>query len=104
MGLFTEKKHRGGIFQDPDFNAEITKRIRERLLHAMEAEKASAIVNNVTQNAHGGGGLMEHMGSPEDADYAVDIERRDLPEINPETGRPMGWTKKVTRTRVPKGG
>ncbi len=87
--------------------------IRRRLLQEIEREQAggASVVNNV----YGGGapivpseapsqGLMGQMGGQAGAtedpyDYFVDIVRKDLPEINPETGKPIGWEKSVRRHR-----
>lgn len=69
---------------------------------------AASIVNNV----YGGQmpSLMGTMGyggpggpSDDDFDYLVDIKREDLPELNPLTGKPRGWTKTVHRRRELRG-
>lgn len=88
MGLF------GGddtLFDDPKFKQQMLRRIRQRMLESVK-EKAAAGGGH----AEGPGGMMEHM-SPEDSDYFVDITRKDLPDVNPLTGKPEGWSKNVHR-------
>lgn len=104
------------IFNDPEFQQEMIKRIREKLMASMDGggaspgKDATSIVNNLYGNSGGGmNGLVEQMNggpqgpAPDDFDYLVDIERRDLPEVNEATGRPVGWKKTVNRRRIPKG-
>lgn len=50
----------------------------------------------------GASSIAEQM-TPEEWDYYVDITREDLPEINPDTGKPRGWKKKVHRYTTKKG-
>lgn len=104
MGLFGK--------DDPYDDNALIRAARKRILQELQAKKAAAssvINNNVYGNSMaGGGGLMERMngaGPSEDPglyDYLVDIERRDLPEVNPHTGKPAGWTKRVHRHRQEK--
>ncbi len=83
--------------------------VRKRILKQLEKEEGSA---NVTNNMYAGGmdnashtgGVMSQLGSGQGEDpfdYLVDIERDD--KRDPETGKVMGWKKKVHRYRVPKG-
>lgn len=90
------------LFNDPRFEQQMAARIRRRMLEAM-AERASGAPPAAAGGAGPGGVMGALGGDPEDADYMVDIERRDLPDINPETGKPVGWTKKVSRKRIPRG-
>ncbi len=94
---------------DPLDDAALIKAARKRILRQLDAEQTGGGANSVINNyGGGGGGLMERMnggGEAEDPglyDYLVDIERRDLPEINPDTKKPVGWTKKVHRHREEK--
>jgi hypothetical protein len=56
------------------------------------------------------GGMAQQEIKPEDYEYLVDIEKRDVygePEIDPETGMPMkqkplGWDKSVKRYAKPR--
>lgn len=83
----------------------LIKAARKRILRELEAQQAAGVINNV----YGGSqGLTERMnGAPADdqslRDFFVDIERRDLPERDPETGKPIGWTKKVKRYSAERG-
>jgi hypothetical protein len=109
MGIF-------GSNEDERYSdAAIIRAARKRLLEqiAAKAEAASpSFVNNVYGGGgapHMGGGVMDRMGSsaslsPEDDpyDYMVNILREDLPDVNPATGKPKGWSKTVTRSRVRK--
>lgn len=89
---------------------------RKRLLAELGGGgDASRIVNNIYGGGSsgmggGGGGLFDSLtggeaspagGQPgEDPfDYFVDITRKDLPEINEATGKPIGWEKRVHRFR-----
>ena len=85
--------------------------MRQRLLDEIQKrQEHQAIINNV----YGGGshekpasmGVADQLGSAGDGedpyDYFVDITRKDLPEINPQTGKPMGWEKSVHRHRQKK--
>lgn len=99
MGLF------GGDDDELD-DAALIKAARRRLLAEIENQKAASIINNVYGGGtgSGGGGVMDHMPSPsspgEDPyDYFVDITRKDLPDMNPNTGKPAGWEKSVHRYR-----
>ncbi len=101
MGLFP------GSDDDETSDQALIKAARKRIMRELEAQHAASVVNNITQNASGGGrgGLMESMngGGGEDPglyDYLVDIEKKDIPGEN--GGKPMGWTKKVHRYRSEK--
>ena len=91
----------------PDDQA-IIAAVRRRLLQEIENKgQTSSIINNVYgtgRDPEAGAGDVRGMmlGGEDPFDYMVDIERRDLPDINPETGKPMGWTKKVRRYREKK--
>ena len=80
--------------------------LRRRMLDELERrDDIKPIVNNIY--GHGVGGLMgeAYQGDPEnrdDYDYFVDIMRKDLEDKDPETGKPLGWEKKVHRYRSPK--
>lgn len=99
MGLFSKNSDADALD-----DAALIKAARKRILRELEMQSGgmgggAAVTNNVYG---GGGGLMERMnGAPSDdgdlRDYMVDIERRDLPELNPLTKKPVGWTKKVRR-------
>lgn len=79
--------------------------IRKRQLADIERRDSERIVNNIYGGGIGAGGVSGQMGGggggefqdPADRDYFVDIVREDLPEINPDTGRPRGWKKRVHR-------
>lgn len=100
----------GGIANNvdeaPDDNM-LLQAIRKRILKDIEEKQTASIINNV----YGTGtvppqndikGLMAGGGDGEDPfDYMVDIERRDLPELNAQ-GKPVGWSKKVRRYREKK--
>ncbi len=95
--------------EDVDYRDQLNAAIRKRLLAEIEQGRGGSgqsVVNNVYGGgapAAGGGGIREMMGSPEDRDYFVDIEREDLPDINPATGKPKGWKKKVHRFSTGRG-
>lgn len=89
-------------------DAALIRAARKRILGQLAGEKAAkqaAIVNNVYGG--GGGGVMDQMAgrgaaspSPDGDDpysYYVDITRKDLPDVNPHTGKPAGWEKSVHR-------
>jgi hypothetical protein len=67
-------------------------------MYSLPGEAAEA-----TQRARQQGGSIAEQMTPEDWDYYVDIQREDLPEINPETGKPLGWKKKVHRYTTKRG-
>ncbi len=101
MGLFGKKSD-----SDALDDAALIQAARKRIMAELEAKSAggggmSSTINNYAGG--GGGGLMERMngatggGDADLRDYLVDIERRDLPELNEHTGKPVGWTKKVRR-------
>lgn len=74
--------------------------IRKRYLREIEKESQAANIQNIINNAPASApGMAAAMGgvTPEDAEYFVDITREDLPDINPATGKPMGWKKGVHR-------
>ncbi len=86
-------------------DAALIRAARKRILAEFEAKSGGGGMSSTINNYGGGsgGGLMERMnggGGGDDADlrdYLVDIERRDLPEMNPHTNKPVGWTKRVHR-------
>lgn len=105
--------------EDPLGDAALIKAARKRLLAELDPELRKAessanrasVVNNVYGGGHGsgGGGLMDQLGgaaqggSGEDPfDYFVNIQRKDLPDVNPVTGKPAGWEKTVHRYRQEK--
>lgn len=107
--------------EDPLSDAALIKAARKRLLAELEpaarkAESAAnraSVVNNIygSGGGGGGGGLMDRMGgspatpSAEGDDpysYFVDVMRKDLPDINPATGKPAGWSKSVHRYKTRK--
>lgn len=102
MGLFSKNSDADGLDDSALIQA-----ARKRILAELET-KGGAAAPSFTNNVYGGGGgLMERMNGaqaedPDLYDYLVDIERRDLPEINEATGKPAGWTKKVHRHRQEK--
>lgn len=103
--------------QNPISDDYLIQAARRRLLRMLEKEggDAASIVNNVyggggsgggAAGGGGGGGLggmLEAMGGggEDPFDYFVDIKREDLPDINPATGKPLGWKKTVHRFRSP---
>jgi hypothetical protein len=97
-------------------DAALIRAARKRLLGELSAHKAASSSNTINNNISSGGGhdvggLMGLLGSgggqepgaggSDPFDYLVDIERKDL-DINPDTGKPHGWTKAVRRHRTPK--
>lgn len=93
---------------DQEFDdAALIRAARKRIMRELEAQQAgggSPITNNVFSGGGGGiaPGLMERMNGaeaedPSLRDYLVDITREDLPDINPATGKPVGWKKSVHR-------
>ncbi len=99
---------------------------RKRLLAELgggEGGGMSGGASHITNNLYGGGGVpaLQDVGGSgasgpsglfdsltggqqvpagEDPfDYFVDISRRDMDEINPATGKPIGWEKSVHRWR-----
>jgi hypothetical protein len=51
-----------------------------------------------------GGGGSTPAGEGEDPfSYFVKVTRKDLPDINPATGKPMGWEKTVHRYKQERG-
>lgn len=86
------------------------KRILDEINKREQAHQAS-----VTNNVYGGSGEGSHhkmsgvgdqLGQAHEGedpyDYFVDITRKDLPDINPHTGKPAGWEKSVHRHRKKK--
>jgi len=86
--------------------------IRKRLMEDIQRkEQQAAIVNQIYGGAAGPArGVMGALGGAQQGegvdpgmfDYFVDITREDLPELNPETGKPLGWKKSVHRYRKKK--
>jgi hypothetical protein len=108
--------------EDPLSDAALIRAARKRLLSelepAMKKAESSAnhasVVNNVYGGGHGAGdgGLMDRMGGggstpagegEDPFSYFVDVTRKDLPDINPATGKPMGWEKSVHRYKQKRG-
>jgi hypothetical protein len=107
--------------EDPLSDTALLRAVRQRLLEQVQAKhEAQALTNNIYNSpatgghagaggvmgelGGGGGGVSPGGGNGEDPwDYMVDITRRDLPDINPHTGKPAGWEKTVRRHRTPKG-
>ncbi len=94
-----------------DDNA-LVQAVRKRLLRELEAKQQMAEIHNTINNHQEGGGaghggLAAAMnGGParEDPDlmnYLIDIQKTD--DINPETGKTMGWKKTVRRHVEPRG-
>jgi hypothetical protein len=78
---------------------------RKRILRELAGQHENA--GSAGSPKYAGGGLMEKMnGGQSDNDdlfsYLVDIEKND--KRDPETGKTIGWTKKVHRHREPRGG
>lgn len=73
----------------------------ERLIKDQSFQAAPPLVNNIyasgmpqtVSEALSAGG--EPAMSPEDLDYLVEIEKRDV--FSPEADKPVGWNKKVHR-------
>lgn len=92
-------------------DAALIRAARKRLLREIEGQAAKeAASQKIINNVYGGGGVMDRLGGggpppPASADgedpydYFVDITRKDLDELNPHTGKPAGWEKKVHRYR-----
>ena len=78
---------------------------RSRVLAQLQGGGARAHQEHQKQRQESAGGYdsISQGMSPEDLDYWVDITRRDLDELNPNTGKPAGWNKKVHRYTEPKG-
>ena len=104
----------------PITDAVLLEAIRQRMMDEIGKQHESNVINNLIGGSsdalpatRGARGVSEFAGqatssgaeglSPEDYDYLVDITREDLPEINPATGKPMGWKKTVHRYREEKG-
>lgn len=97
---------------EEEYNRILREAIRDRILNEIKKPRdVERIVNNVyggplTSDKSLGGGVTGEMAkdmTPAELDYLVDIEREDLPEINPKTGKPIGWRKKVRRYTQPRG-
>ena len=99
---------------EEEYNQMLRQAIRDRILNEVRQPRdVERIVNNVyggpltsDRNQGLGGGVTGEMSegmTPEDRDYFVDIMREDLPEINPATGKPRGFKKKVQRYTTAKG-
>lgn len=86
--------------------------VRQRILDDIgRKQESQGIVNNIYGGGSPGGhipmrGVSDQLGdAPEGEDpydYFVDITRRDLDEVNPNTGKPAGWKKSVHRHRKKK--
>lgn len=94
---------------EAQYRAQLNAAIRKRLLSEIDRGGGQSVVNNVYGGGVGapGGGIREMMAEGADdpamRDYYVDIEREDMPDINPATGKPKGWRKKVHRFSVGRG-
>jgi len=104
-----------GDEDDETSDAALLKAVRKRILSEVSSprEAAAAKIINKVYGGGGGGGVMDRLGhqpqmggegGEDPFDYFVNIQRKDLPDINPETGKPIGWEKTVHRYREPKGG
>ncbi len=76
---------------------------RKRILRELAGQQGSQ--GSDTHHA-AAGGIMDRMGGAPSGDndlfeYLVDISKKD--EIDPTTGKSVGWTKHVKRSRIPKG-
>lgn len=100
--------------KEDEYNDMLRQAIRDRILSEVKKPRdVDRIVNNVyggpltsDKNQGLGGGVTGEMAegmTPEELDYFVKIEREDMPELNPLTGKPKGWKKKVHRYTRPKG-
>lgn len=102
FGLGEGKKRRGVVDDDT-----LVQAVRKRLLREIGSQHEAHSISNVINNHGGGGGLMEAMNSgsggenPDLMNYLIDIEKKD--DINPETGKAMGWKKTVRRHVEPRG-
>lgn len=90
-----------------DWNTTLENAIRKRILEEISARRdAAQIINNFQNQAplasesRAPNSLQEAMFDPGAFDYLVDIEKTD--EIDPETGKSVGWKKKVHRYRKPR--
>lgn len=89
------------------FERELSKAIKRRLLEEVNARAQSSIVNNVYGGRSGkpeeaGGSLQDRFSSAEDPfDYKVKIGRR---QVTDKDGNVIGWDKDVHRYREPKRG
>ena len=85
--------------------------LRQRMKRQLEKEDDKAMSNIINNYAGGGSnsapsgsGVMSQLGgvSDDDAyDYYVNIDKND--KRDKKTGKTIGWTKKVTRSRLEKG-
>lgn len=85
-------------------DAVLIQAVRKRLLDELRAKHAGGGQQNQHVNVYGGGGgnpggmvggMHDEAIAPEDRDYFVNIDRRDV--HHPETGEKIGWDKKVHR-------
>ena len=89
--------------------------LKKRVLREIERSNAGLsgpVFNNYAGASPAGGPLhgISELGSqshneqidPDLYDYMVDITREDLPDINPATGKPVGWKKSVKSYRAAK--
>jgi len=99
---------------EEEYNAMLRQAIRDRILNEVKQPRdVERIVNNVyggpltsDKNQGLGGGVTGEMAegmTPEELDYFVKITRKDLPNLNPLTGKPEGWEKEVHRFTKPRG-
>ena len=87
--------------------------IREQMLARIKSQNDARTVNYMLGGGQSGakGGVFETLGAPSaspvtpdedpDLDYFVDILKND--NIDPETGKSIGWKKKVHRYASPRG-
>lgn len=100
---------------EEEYTRMLREAIRDRILNEVRKPRdVERIVNNVyggaltgsDKNQGLGGGVTGEMAkdmTPEELDYYVKISREDMDELNPLTGKPKGWVKKVKRFTRPKG-
>jgi hypothetical protein len=99
-------------------DAALIRAARERVLSELAGREsrrtqAQRIINNIyggggvadglspgaLGGGNGGAGLGTSDAGEDPYDYFVNIKREDLPDINPHTGKPVGWSKEVHRFR-----
>lgn len=99
---------------EEEYTRMLREAIRDRILNEVKKPRdVDRIVNNVyggpltsDKNQGLGGGVTGEMAedmTPEEMDYFVNITRKDLPNLNPLTGKPEGWEKTVHRYTKPRG-
>lgn len=75
--------------------------LRRRMLRDLNRKQMEQAQSEAPQ--HQSGGLAEAMlGEDDPYDYKVKITKKDLADLHPGTGKPLGWEKEVHRYREKK--